>query len=181
MARCCGVSSQYRLSTIFGGSSGRTWAFVLHRAQRLMRGRPGILDGLDLVGDEKVEAARAQAIEIASHHAVRRQHDPRVAAQLAPGAVVDEQRHVGQIVHQLLAPVVEHRRGADDQGLHRAVEAGHGADQGHRLMRLAEAHVVAQQAPETVLLQELEMKIHEVERAQRDLSEVQKDILRVFA
>ena len=33
----------------------------------------------------------------------------------------------------------------------------------------------------TVLLQELEMKIHEVERAQRDLSEVQKDILRVFA
>jgi response regulator RpfG family c-di-GMP phosphodiesterase len=33
----------------------------------------------------------------------------------------------------------------------------------------------------TVLLQELEKKIHEVERAQRDLSEVQKDILRVFA
>ena len=33
----------------------------------------------------------------------------------------------------------------------------------------------------TVLLQELEIKIHEVERAQRDLSEVQKDILRVFA
>ena len=33
----------------------------------------------------------------------------------------------------------------------------------------------------TVLLQQLEEKIHEVERAQRDLSEVQKDILRVFA
>src|SRR5207247_9550975 len=33
----------------------------------------------------------------------------------------------------------------------------------------------------TVLLQQLEKKIHEVERAQRDLSEVQKDILRVFA
>jgi DNA-binding NtrC family response regulator len=33
----------------------------------------------------------------------------------------------------------------------------------------------------TVLLKQLEEKIHEVERAQRDLSEVQKDILRVFA
>jgi DNA-binding NtrC family response regulator len=33
----------------------------------------------------------------------------------------------------------------------------------------------------TVLLKQLEEKIREVERAQRDLSEVQKDILRVFA
>ena len=33
----------------------------------------------------------------------------------------------------------------------------------------------------TVLLKELEEKIRQVERAQRDLSEVQKDILRVFA
>ena len=33
----------------------------------------------------------------------------------------------------------------------------------------------------TTLLQQLEQKIHEVERAQRELSEVQKDILRVFA
>ena len=33
----------------------------------------------------------------------------------------------------------------------------------------------------TILLQQLEEKIHDVERAQRDLSEVQKDILRVFA
>jgi len=33
----------------------------------------------------------------------------------------------------------------------------------------------------TVLLQQLEQKLHEVERAQRELSEVQKDILRVFA
>jgi DNA-binding NtrC family response regulator len=33
----------------------------------------------------------------------------------------------------------------------------------------------------TVLLKELEEKIKQVERAQRDLSEVQKDILRVFA
>lgn len=33
----------------------------------------------------------------------------------------------------------------------------------------------------TVLLKQLEDKIREVERAQRDLSEVQKDILRVFA
>ena len=32
-----------------------------------------------------------------------------------------------------------------------------------------------------VLLKQLEAKIHEVERAQRELSEVQKDILRVFA
>jgi DNA-binding NtrC family response regulator len=33
----------------------------------------------------------------------------------------------------------------------------------------------------TVLLKQLEEKIRQVERAQRDLSEVQKDILRVFA
>jgi DNA-binding NtrC family response regulator len=33
----------------------------------------------------------------------------------------------------------------------------------------------------TVLLKQLEEKIQQVERAQRDLSEVQKDILRVFA
>jgi response regulator RpfG family c-di-GMP phosphodiesterase len=33
----------------------------------------------------------------------------------------------------------------------------------------------------TVLLKQLEEKIREVERAQHDLSEVQKDILRVFA
>ena len=33
----------------------------------------------------------------------------------------------------------------------------------------------------TDLLKQLEEKIHEVERAQRNLSEVQKDILRVFA
>jgi len=33
----------------------------------------------------------------------------------------------------------------------------------------------------TVLLKQLEEKIKQVERAQRDLSEVQKDILRVFA
>ena len=33
----------------------------------------------------------------------------------------------------------------------------------------------------TTLLHQLEEKIHEVERAQRDLSKVQKDILRVFA
>jgi DNA-binding NtrC family response regulator len=33
----------------------------------------------------------------------------------------------------------------------------------------------------TTLLHQLEQKIHEVERAQRELSEVQKDILRVFA
>lgn len=33
----------------------------------------------------------------------------------------------------------------------------------------------------TVLLKQLEEKIQEVERAQRDLSDVQKDILRVFA
>ena len=33
----------------------------------------------------------------------------------------------------------------------------------------------------TVLLQQLEEKIREVERAQQDLSEIQKDILRVFA
>src|SRR5438552_2077982 len=33
----------------------------------------------------------------------------------------------------------------------------------------------------TTLLHQLEEKIHEVERAQKDLSEVQKDILRVFA
>ena len=32
-----------------------------------------------------------------------------------------------------------------------------------------------------VLLKQLEAKIREVERAQRELSEVQKDILRVFA
>ena len=32
-----------------------------------------------------------------------------------------------------------------------------------------------------VLLKQLEAKIHEVERAQRELTEVQKDILRVFA
>jgi len=33
----------------------------------------------------------------------------------------------------------------------------------------------------TILLKQLEEKIREVERAQRDLSDVQKDILRVFA
>jgi DNA-binding NtrC family response regulator len=33
----------------------------------------------------------------------------------------------------------------------------------------------------TILLKQLEEKIQQVERAQRDLSEVQKDILRVFA
>ena len=33
----------------------------------------------------------------------------------------------------------------------------------------------------TILLQQLEEKIKEVERAQHDLSKVQKDILRVFA
>jgi hypothetical protein len=33
----------------------------------------------------------------------------------------------------------------------------------------------------TVLLQQLEAKIREVERAQKKLSEVQKDILRLFA
>lgn len=33
----------------------------------------------------------------------------------------------------------------------------------------------------TILLKELEAKIREVERAQKELSEVQKDILRVFA
>jgi len=33
----------------------------------------------------------------------------------------------------------------------------------------------------TILLQQLQQKIDEVERAQRELSEVQKDILRVFA
>jgi DNA-binding NtrC family response regulator len=33
----------------------------------------------------------------------------------------------------------------------------------------------------TTLLNQLQEKIHEVERAQRELSEVQKDILRVFA
>jgi response regulator RpfG family c-di-GMP phosphodiesterase len=33
----------------------------------------------------------------------------------------------------------------------------------------------------TILLQQLEEKIREAERAQRELSEVQKDILRVFA
>jgi hypothetical protein len=33
----------------------------------------------------------------------------------------------------------------------------------------------------TVLLKALEDKIREVERAQRELSDVQKDILRVFA
>jgi DNA-binding NtrC family response regulator len=33
----------------------------------------------------------------------------------------------------------------------------------------------------TILLQQLEQKLREVERAQHDLSEIQKDILRVFA
>jgi DNA-binding NtrC family response regulator len=33
----------------------------------------------------------------------------------------------------------------------------------------------------TILLKQLEEKIHEIERAQRELSDVQKDILRVFA
>jgi len=33
----------------------------------------------------------------------------------------------------------------------------------------------------TILLQQLEQKLHEVERAQHDLNEIQKDILRVFA
>ena len=124
----------------------------LHARRKRHRGpialRAAVLDLLNFVEHDQAPQSLAELFDIVAHHTVRREHHVALGQrflQITVRSVVVDRPQCRGVLAQLVPPVADHGTRADDQD--RQVDGQLFAQddhQGHRLVRLAEPHVVAQ-------------------------------------
>ena len=107
----------------------------------------GVLDRLCLIQDHCVPVHAGQPLSVDPQDTISGECEGGIGVELASRAVVERSAQSGAEAFDLFLPAVDHAGGGYDQGA-----TAHATQ---RLQRLAQAHVVGQQAAETRIAQEL--------------------------